>query len=165
MKRPSVPFCLIVAFFFCLTFGAYAATEKPTTDSDTGKQQLEANKKLVLEFYDLAFNKKDLSSVDKYLDENYIQHNPQFLTGRAGFVKGVTDLLKQYPNWKTSFKRVIAEGDLVVVHCWAQPDSTNPKDRGLAIIDIFRIDNGKVMEHWDVIEPVPEKSANDNTMF
>ena len=165
MRKPSVPLCLLGVIIICLLFAVILPAAQPAAPSDTDNAQIEANKKLVLEFYDLTFNKRDLSSVDKYLDKNYIQHNPQVPTGREGFVKGVGAMLKQYPHWKTTFKRVIAEGDLVAVHCWAQPDSTNPKDRGLAIIDIFRVDNGKIMEHWDVIEPVPEKSSNDNTMF
>ncbi len=165
MRRPSAPFCLLAVLFLCLSSAAYVSAEQPASLSDTGTNKLEANKKLVLDFYDRVFNRKDFSTVDACLDKNYIQHNPQVPTGRDGFVKGVGEMLKQNPHWKTTFKRVIAEGDLVVVHNWAQPDSTNPKDRGLAIVDIFRVENGKIMEHWDVIQPVGEKSANDNTMF
>ena len=75
----------------------------------------------------------------------------------------MTRILKEkFPNRSSEIKRVMAEGDLVVLHVHSKP---SPEDRGSAIIDIFRVENGKIVEHWDVIQPIPEKAANTNTMF
>ena len=125
--------------------------------------KLERNKKNVIEFYDLAFNKcNPKRAVEKYAGDNYIQHNPMVVSGREGFINYFINLAQKYPGKKTHFVRTIAEGDLVVVHCRQEW----PGDNDYASIDIFRVDgNGKVAEHWDVIQMVPAESANSNTMF
>ena len=125
--------------------------------------KLERNKKNVIEFYDLAFNKcNPKEAVEKYAGDNYIQHNPMVVSGREGFINYFINLAQKYPGKKTHFVRTIAEGDLVVVHCRQEW----PGDNDYASIDIFRVDgNGKVAEHWDVIQIVPAESANSNTMF
>ena len=125
--------------------------------------KLERNKKNVIEFYDLAFNKcNPKEAVEKYAGDNYIQHNPMVVSGKEGFINYFINLAEKYPGKKTHFVRTIAEGDLVVVHCRQEW----PGDNDYASIDIFRVDgNGKVAEHWDVIQIVPAESANSNTMF
>jgi predicted SnoaL-like aldol condensation-catalyzing enzyme len=128
--------------------------------------QEEQNKKLVLEYEDLTFNKKDVNAAVAYLHDNFVQHNPQIPDGKQGFIDGVGGyLLKQNPNIKITIKRVIASGDFVVLHAFGKFDDTNPGERGVSIMDIFRIADGKIIEHWDAIEPIPEQSANTNTMF
>ncbi len=122
----------------------------------------EANKKVVLEFYDAALTKMDVDAAVKFIGPKYIQHNPIAPDGIEG-LKGFIKFLKEkYPNRKGEIKRVIADGDLVVLHVHSK---STPEDRGNAIMDIFRLENGKIVEHWDVIQPVPEKAANPNTMF
>ncbi len=122
----------------------------------------EANKKIVLAFYDAALVQRDVDAAVKYLGDKYIQHNPLAPDGVDG-VKGLIKFLKEkFPQRSSQIKRVIAEGDLVVLHVHAKP---TPEDRGTAIIDIFRVENGKIVEHWDVMQPVAEKAANTNTMF
>ena len=122
----------------------------------------EANKKIVLDFYDAALVKRDVNAAVSYLGDKYIQHNPLAPDGVEG-VKGLIKFLKEkYPLRTSDIKRVIADGNLVVLHVHAKPV---PEDRGTAIIDIFRLENGKIVEHWDVMQPVPEKAANTNTMF
>ena len=92
----------------------------------------------------------------------YIQHNPLAPDGIEGF-KGFIGFLKdKFPNGRNNVKRVLADGDFVVLHVHARGD---PEERGNAIIDIFRLENGKIVEHWDVIQPAPEKAANTNTIF
>ena len=122
----------------------------------------EANKKIVLAFYDAALVKYDVDAAVKFLGERYIQHNPMAPDGAEG-IKGLIKFLKEkFPQRSASIKRVVAEGDLVVLHVHSKP---SPEDRGSAIVDIFRVENGKIVEHWDVMQPVPEKAANSNTMF
>jgi predicted SnoaL-like aldol condensation-catalyzing enzyme len=96
----------------------------------------------------------------KYLSENLKQHRPNIGDGRKATVDEYVAYLKDHQNHKEEIKRVIAEGDLVAVHAVAidEPDK-------VAVVDIFRVQNGKIVEHWDVCQTVPEKSANNNTMF
>jgi predicted SnoaL-like aldol condensation-catalyzing enzyme len=125
-------------------------------------QQLEKNKQTVRAFYDAALNKKDFDEASKYLGSKYIQHNPVAADGPEG-LKGFLAFLKdKHPNNRSEIKRIFADGDFVIVHVHAVRD---PGTRGNAIIDIFRLENGKIVEHWDVIQPIPEKAANDNGMF
>ncbi len=123
---------------------------------------LEKNKRLVSEFYDLAFNRhRPLEAAAKYLAPDYKQHNPSVADGRKGFVDAFGGEPKNAQS-RIELKRLIAEGDLVVIHSLGR---LNPKDRGVAVVDIFRVKGDTIMEHWDVMQPVPEKSANRNTMF
>jgi predicted SnoaL-like aldol condensation-catalyzing enzyme len=122
----------------------------------------EANKKTVLAFYEAALVKKDVNTAVSYLGTKYIQHNPTAPDGVEG-VKGLIKFLaEKFPNRSSNIVRVVADADLVVLHVHAK---SNPEDRGTAIVDIFRLENGKIVEHWDVMQPVPEKAANSNTMF
>lgn len=124
---------------------------------------LESNKATVQAFYDLAFNvKKPADAVSRYMGKVYRQHNPGAGDGPEPFISYVTEFVKAYPELRVNFKRFIAEEDLVVVHSHMV---RSPGDRGKAVVDIFRLEAGKIVEHWDVLQEVPEKSANANTMF
>ena len=123
---------------------------------------LEANKKVVVEFYDLALNKKDFEAASKHFGPRYIQHNPGAPDGVEGFRQFIAMRKEKTPNARSEIKRVIAEGDLVVLHVHSIRE---PGQRGVAIVDIFRLENGKIVEHWDVVQPIPEKAANINGMF
>jgi predicted SnoaL-like aldol condensation-catalyzing enzyme len=123
---------------------------------------LEANKKIVVDFYEKGLNQKDFDAAAKYFGPRYTQHNPGAPDGPEGFKRLVTLLKEKFPNSHNEIKRVIAEGDLVVLHVQSVRE---PGQRGRAIVDIFKVENGKIVEHWDVVQDIPEKSANDNTMF
>ena len=124
--------------------------------------QMEQNKKTVAALYDAVLNKKDFEEASKYLGPRYTQHNPNAADGPEG-LKGFVNFLKEkFPNNKSEIKRIFADGDYVIVHVHAVRE---PGTRGNAIIDIFKLENGKVVEHWDVVQPIPEKAANNNGMF
>ncbi|SEO51449.1 Predicted SnoaL-like aldol condensation-catalyzing enzyme [Nitrosospira multiformis] len=122
----------------------------------------EANRKLVVKFYNLNFNEHKVEEAVKVMADNYIQHNPKVPDGKAAFVSFFTGFFPKNPEAKSRIIRSAADGDLVWLHVHA---TNGANDRGQAIIDIFRVKNGKIVEHWDVIQAVPETAANKNTMF
>ncbi|MGD0079619.1 MAG: nuclear transport factor 2 family protein [Methanoregula sp.] len=127
------------------------------------KDQPETNKTTVRDFYNLALNlKKPEEAVAKFMGPYYRQHNPGAGDGAEAFIAFVREFVKAFPTLHFNFKRIVAQGDLVVVHSHLV---RHAGDRGMAVMDIFRLENGKVVEHWDVLQEVPETPANDNTMF
>jgi predicted SnoaL-like aldol condensation-catalyzing enzyme len=125
--------------------------------------QLEANKRTVREWHELAIDqRKPEEAVAKYLGPNYRQHNPGSGDGPEPFIAIVKRFAQIFPELRMEPKRIIAEGDYVVLHSHL---ILKPGDRGSAVVDIFRLENGKIVEHWDVVQDVPETSANNNTMF
>jgi len=125
--------------------------------------QLDRNKKNVIEFYDLMFNQcKPKEAVERYVGDQYIQHNPHVEDGTEGLIKYFLQMAKEYPGKKVIFKRALGDGNFVVLHC--QQEWPGLSD--YAGIDIFRLDdNGKILEHWDVLQTIPNESKHNNSMF
>lgn len=143
-----------------------SAPEDATAVADASTQQVSAvkdssNLDTVTTFYEDFFNGHDAAAAD-VIAQDYIQHNPELPDGRAPFVDFFTDYFEQNPAYRSEIVRTAEDGDLVYLHV----HSTNgPDDRGQAVVDIFRVVDGEITEHWDVIQDVPATSANSNTMF
>jgi len=114
-------------------------------------------------FLDMVFNQKKVKEgFDTYVGDKYIQHNPIAADGKQAAVEVLGKALQALPGWSYEFKHAYVDGDYAIIHSHVRMKAD---DRGMAVIDIFRFEKGKVVEHWDVVQPIPEKSANNNTMF
>lgn len=148
------------------TFLNLKGTLLPASDQGAGMMPDAAkadspNVVLVKQFLDLAFNKNEIEKATELVTERYIQHNPYVADGKTGFIQGIKAFRQQFPQLKWTPKHVFTDGDYVIVH------SEYEKDGPHATVDIFRIKDGKIDEHWDVDQKIPptDKSANSNTMF
>ena len=128
--------------------------------------RVERNKRNVLAFYELATNQSQPRlAVERYVGADYVQHNPEVESGKEGFIRYFEQQARDFPTRRFEFRRVIAEGDFVVVHVYSVfPEFEGDKE--WAGIDIFRLDPaGKIVEHWDVLQPIPRAAKNANGMF
>jgi len=141
-----------------------AAASTATFASSTARDLTaeEANRALVIEFYDQFFNNHQVEQAARVVADDYKQHNPDVPDGKAPFVGYFTGYFKDNPQSRARIVRSATDGDLVYLHVHS---TTGPQDLGQAVVDIFRVENGIIVEHWDVIQEVPAKAANDNTMF
>ena len=126
---------------------------------------LERNKQVVVDYYQTAFGGNPEKAINDHVGDRYVQHNPDAADGPQAFIAFVTWLRGEYPNLRLDIKRVIAEGDMVVTHSHLDLEPGNADNPGRALADFFRLEDGKVVEHWDVIQEVPNHAANPNGMF
>jgi predicted SnoaL-like aldol condensation-catalyzing enzyme len=139
-----------------------AALALAATAAQAAGPQEGANKKVVLDFYEKAINQKNFEAAAVHFGPRYTQHNPNAADGPAGLKAFLGFLREKFPASRSEVKRVFAEGDYVILHVHAVRE---PGTRGSAIVDIFKLEGGKIVEHWDVVQPVPDKALNANGMF
>lgn len=161
-KTKTIIFVGLSIIGICLTSCKDPKTKSAdVVEKDSSRQDLEANKKLVLDFYQQMFGDKDVTAVDRYISPSYIQHNPNVADGSAAFKEAAKKWFEGQPKTKIDVQHIAAEKDLVFIHL----KNKNPDGSLKSTIDIFRIENGKIVEHWDVHQDVPKVSANDHPMF
>lgn len=150
MKWKSLAACAVLASNCLAIAPAHAAPPQ-------------SNKEIVVSFFRMMFQDRDIDeAVRQYVSPSYVQHNPYMRDGVGPMVDFFPAYFGQHPQAIVEIKRVIAEGDLVMIHnLWRD----SPEDRGQAVVDIFRVENGKIVEHWDVSQEIPENPANQNGMF
>lgn len=119
------------------------------------------NLKLVLDFSEAVFNRHEMSWAERYIPENYIQHNPLVADGRAGFIAYFKKMAALHPDSHSVILHSTVDGDLV----WTHVHVSEPGKPGVVLVNIFRVANGMIVEHWDVVQPIPVTSANSNTMY
>lgn len=145
-----------------VTTDTTTSTATSANTVDANQQKLEENKKLVTDFLQSLFGDKDSTAIDKYIADNIIQHSPLLHDGKQGFKSDVLPYFKpDMPKTKVDLKHIAADGDKV----WTMVKDVAPNGKVFARIDIFKVENGKITEHWSVEQAEPKESANKNTMF
>jgi predicted SnoaL-like aldol condensation-catalyzing enzyme len=145
---------LMALALFATAFATNAQTKR-------NLKQEEANKKMVITFYQGLFGEKDYSVIDKFIAPDYIQHNPSLADGIESLKNAVQVWMKDVPKGKVDFQHIAADGDLVFLHV----KTYGATGKITAIVEIFKVKDNWIVEHWDVIQEVPEKSANKHPMF
>ena len=123
---------------------------------------LDANKQTIVSFYELALNNKDFEAASKLIGPRYVQHNPLIADDIHGLKGFIGYLRETFPELRAEIKSIFAERDFVIAHVHGV---RVPGQRGSAIVDIFKLEDGRIVEHWDVIQPIPEEAENANGMF
>lgn len=154
----AVAFTAAATSFFLA--GCAGPGNGPTPVDRTARE--EQNRQVVLAFYEKGLNQKDADAALQYVGDRYVQHNPTAADGPDGFRRFVGFLREKFPSSRSTIVRSFVDGDFVILHVNAVRE---PGTRGSAIVDIFKLENGRIVEHWDVIQPVPESAANGNGMF
>lgn len=130
--------------------------------NENNQHKLDSNKKNAIAFYRMAYLGDPSTAIAKYVGAEYIQHNPVVADGKQAFIDYFSEMGRDYPEKEIEFVRAVAEGDLVALHT----HQTWPGNDQYVTMDFFRFDEqGKVVEHWDSIQKVPDESMNDNKMY
>lgn len=141
---------------------AKPVARRPAKAAMSDKARLSRNKKIVLTMYQHLIGEKDLEKARRYMGQTYKQHAPYARDGHEGVGEWIKGFKDAFPNHRYEVKKVIAEGDFVVLHLHGM---NGPNPHGESVVDIFRVIDGKVVEHWDVIQAIPDTADNANSMF
>jgi len=136
--------------------------QAPPRTAASEAARLARNKQLVLALYQKLIGEKDFEAARHYMGDSYRQHAPYAADGHEGVRAWLEGFKAAFPNHRYEVKKVLAEGDMVVLHLHGM---NGPNPHGESVVDFFRIENGKVVEHWDVIQPIPDSADNANSMF
>jgi predicted SnoaL-like aldol condensation-catalyzing enzyme len=137
-------------------------TYRCVSPDDQYTDQERTNRDVVLDFYESGVNRRDYAAAFRHLGAHYIQHNPNVADGPDGFQQFFDLIEKEFPKFRVEIKRVFIEDDMVAVHVRS---FDGPTPNGEAGVDIFRLEAGKIVEHWDVIQPIPDSLPHPNSMF
>ena len=150
--------------FIAILVLAGISASAPAHSADDQEAIEEQNKQIAIAFYNAALNEKNWEKTKSFIGNRYVQHNLHASDGPEGLKAHIEYLKRDFPNNRGEIKHVLADGDLVALHIH---NRRSPEMRGYAVVDIFRIENGKVVEHWDVVQtiPDPKDAKNQNTMF
>lgn len=121
----------------------------------------ERNKQNAIAFYKTAYEGKPREAVERFVGDEYIQHNPLVANGKEAFISYFERMETEYPEKSIAFVRAVSEGNLVALHThqmW-------PGEQAYVTMDFFRFDDGKIVEHWDAIQEIPDRTENGNTMY
>lgn len=150
MRRLAAPLALL------LTSCGGNAVSEPPVDTDAG------NRAIVTDFARLFYTERDVPlAFETYVAPDYTQHNPGIADGRDAAVEALTGMFAEEGR-EFRIKQIIVDGDMAVIHVHAIPE---PGSRGASVFDMYRLEGGRIVEHWDAIQPVPETAANLHPMF
>lgn len=130
-------------------------------DSAYTAQELR-NRDVVLDFYENGVNRRDYAAAFRHLGSRYIEHDPNGADGSEGLREYFSHIEKAYPRFRVEIKRAFVEGDMVALHVRSFNGATR---NGGAGVNIFRLENGRIVEHWNVVQPIPDRLPHSNTMF
>ena len=154
-------YLLFIIAVSCFTSIAWSR-EGFSDDASTQLALTEKNRAIVARFVDLFYQKKLVrEAFETYVVEDYIQHNPNIADGREAAIRALGPMFSN-PTFTVEVKRDLVDGDMAVVHLHAR---SSPEERGGAVMDMFRLENGKIVEHWDVLQEIPEKTVSPHPMF
>jgi len=166
MLKRIIPAAMLSLVAVAASVPSYAADQPAVGAKAVSSQeaQEERNKQIAIAFYNAALNEKNWEKTKSFIGNRYVQHNLGAIDGPEGLKAHIEFLKKDFPNNHGEIKHALADGDLVALHIHNQ---RSPELRGNAVVDLFRIENGKVVEHWDVVQaiPDPQKAKNSNAMF
>jgi len=143
-----------------IVYGGKQPPQQQMSDCEKEKLTLDNNKKMVADFYQELFGDKDVGAIDQYIGDVYIQHNPYVADGKQALIDACKQWFKNAPKEKIDIQHIAADSNLVFIHT-----KSHQGPKIFSVIDIFRIENGRIVEHWDVAQAVPEKAANSHPMF
>ncbi len=155
--RTSLIGFAVAATVFC---GGERFRQQEVSNCEKERLELESNKKTVADFYQELFGNKNIDAINKCIGDVYVQHNPYVADGKEALIAACKDWFVNAPKERIDIQHIAADSDLVFIHT-----KSHEGTKLISVIDIFRIKNGKIVEHWDVAQAVPEKTANSHPMF
>jgi predicted SnoaL-like aldol condensation-catalyzing enzyme len=156
MRGSFIGFAVVAMMFY----GGKLFRQQELSGCEKEKLALENNKKMVADFYQELFGNKNIDAINECIGDVYVQHNPYVADGKEALIAACKDWFINAPKERIDIQHIAADSDLVFIHT-----KSHASTKVISIIDIFRIQNGKIVEHWDVAQAVPEKAANGHPMF